>query len=154
MKYEVLIDDREKKNIWQFSPNEYCTGSLVKRLKSGDYTLTNMEHVFSIERKASTGELSSNITDKTFEKELDRLDQLAHSFLILEFTLDDIYKFPWSSSIPSSKWCHLRVTSNFILKRLIEIETQHKVKIIFAGDKGSDYAQRIFKEMNRLYAKK
>lgn len=152
-KYEVIRDQREKANVWNFPPSNYCVGTTEAFLLSGDYTIKGLENVFTIERKASTGELSGNITDPAFERELDRMDKMEHSFLIFEFTLDDVYKFPYNSSIPSKIWPKLKVSSNYIIKRLIEIETNHKVKVIFAGDKASDYAQRIFKEMNTRYAK-
>jgi ERCC4-type nuclease len=149
-KYKVLIDSREQRG-WQFDQSEYCTGSVIINLASGDYSLENLQDRFSIERKGSTSEFSSNITEKRFERELDRLDKFDHSFIICEFGMNDIFSFPYNSTIPASIWKDLKVSANFIIKRLIEIETSHKVKIIMAGQHGKEYAQRIFKRMMELY---
>jgi len=150
-KYRVLRDQQEKANFWDFPESEYCVGTTTTNLKTGDYTLEHLVDKFSIERKYSTGEIATNINEKRFERELDRLDKLDHSFILCEFTMDDIFSFPAMSGIPSKFWPKLRVSSNFLIKRLIEIETSHKTKIIFAGKHGSDYARRIFKRMNELY---
>ena len=149
--YTIIRDKQEKVNYWNFEPSEKCIGTIVEKLDTGDYTIKGMENIFTIERKYSTGEFSGNITEERFERELNRMDNLQHSFLVLEFTLDNIYNFPFGSGIPSKKWPQLRVTSNFILKRLIEIETDHKCKIIFAGNRGEEIATIIFKRMQQLY---
>lgn len=152
-KYRVLRDTQEKKNYWDFEESEKCLGTVWadKGLTTGDYTLEGMENIFTIERKYSTGEFSGNISQARFERELCRMDKLPHSFLIFEFTLDDVYAFPSRSSIPSKKWYKLKVSANYILKRLIEIETNHKCKVIFAGNKGAEIATTIFKRMHELY---
>ena len=152
-KYTVIRDTREQAFYWEFEPSEKCVGTVVANLKTGDYTIDGMQDIFTIERKFSTGEFSGNISEDRFERELERMDKLKHAFLIFEFTLNDIYNFPSNSTIPSNKWHLLRVTPNYILKRLIEIETNHKCKIIFAGNKGSEIAGTIFKRMEELYGK-
>ena len=152
-KYTVLRDQQEKANVWSFSPTELCRGTEETHLKTGDYTLAGYEDIFTIERKASTGEFATNINEARFSRELVRLDGLKHSFLIFEFTLDDVYSFPFNSGIPAKIWPKLRVTSNYMLKRIIEIETNHNVKVIFAGDRGPEIALVIFKRMVELYGK-
>jgi hypothetical protein len=151
-KYLIVRDTQEKANFWNFEPSEKCIGTTDDSLSTGDYTIKGMEDIFTIERKYSTGEFSGNITEARFERQLCRMDAMKHSFLVLEFTLQDVYNFPSGSGIPSKKWSQLRVTPNFILKRLIEIETDHKCKIIFAGNKGEEIATTIFKRMQQLYA--
>lgn len=149
--YMAIRDVQEKSGVWSFAKSDICLGTTERALKTGDYTIEGLEDIFTIERKASTGEISGNITEKRFENELNRMDAMTHSFLICEFTLEDIFSFPFNSGIPSRFWPKLKVTSNYIVKRLVEIETDHKVKIIFAGKRGPEYAEAIFKRMMKLY---
>lgn len=144
--YKILRDKREKARYWTFPNTEDA------HLVTGDYTIANLEDVFIIERKASTGELSNNITKKQFEAELKRMQKFKHAYIICEFTLEDVFNFPYNSSIPKYLWRKLRVTSHFILSRIAEIEAKYKVKFIFAGPKGKEYCEIIFKRMARTYA--
>lgn len=150
-KYTVIRDSREQKNYWTFEENNVCAGTIVEKLNTGDYSISGLENIFSLERKYSSGELAKNITEKRFERELERMDKFEHSFLVLEFTLEDVLQFPFGSTIPRSRWKDLKVSSNFILKRILEIETSHKVKIIFAGKNGKLIAERIFSRIIEIY---
>ena len=150
-KYIVMRDKQEKANYWEFGPDDYCEKTIAESLDDGDYTLVGFEKTFSIERKANTGEFAKNVTEGRFERELDRLDKLPHSFLLLDFSLDDIYRFPYNSGIPKYLWPKLRVGSNFILKRLIEIQTTHRCQVILTNGKGKDIAKLIFKRMIEMY---
>jgi len=94
-KYTIIRDNQEKSNYWTFNANKYCDGTICEHLVTGDYTIRGLEDKFTIERKANTGEFSGNITKARFERELSRMDKLDHSFLILEFTLEDMYSFPY-----------------------------------------------------------
>lgn len=150
-KYTVIRDQQEKNNWWEFPESPWCYGTVVKHLKTGDYTLEGMEEFFTIERKYNTGEFSANICEKRFERELERMDKMSQSYLILEFTLDEIESFPHKSGIPSRFWPKLKVSPKFIRKRLIEIMSDYNIQVILAGDRGAEYAEWIFKRMNVLY---
>lgn len=143
--YRVVVKDSKEQLGWVFED------MTVANLKTGDYTLAGLEKELSIERKGSVGEFSKNICEERFTKELIRLNDFKHPFLILEFTMNDIYSFPYGSGIPSKIWPQLKITSSFIIKRLIEIETDYKVKVILAGDHGQEIAERIFKRMEEVY---
>ena len=143
-KYTVIKDTREQLG-WDFK------GMIEGKLQTGDYSIVGLENIFTIERKANTAELAKNINEKRFERELIRMDSLPNSFLILEFTLEDVLQFPFNSTIPKSKWKYLRVSSGYILKRILRMEIDHKVKIIFAGSNGKYITERIFSEMMELY---
>ncbi len=125
-------------------------------LDTGDYCVAGMQDTFSIERKASTGELSSNLTTKRFENELKRGNKLKHFYLVLEFSLADLMRFPYGSTIPKRIWPRLRVTPQFLLKRLIELQTKYNVQVIFAGDSDNAkvIAKAIFRRMVELYPDK
>lgn len=153
-RYQVLRDKQEKKNYWDFPESPWCLGTHEISLKTGDYTLKNMEDFFTIERKYSTGEFSANVCEKRFERELQRMDAMDQAYLILEFTLEDIETFPHNSGIPSRFWSKLKVNHKFIRKRLFEIMSDYNIQVILAGDRGAEYAEWIFNRMNVLYGNK
>jgi hypothetical protein len=149
IQYKVLRDTREKVGKWDFNELEDTT------LITGDYSLSGLEKsIFVIERKASTGELSGNITEKRFVNELKRLSKFNHAYIICEFNMDEIVSFPRGSKIPIHVWPKLRVSSAFILKKIIEFETTYNVKFIFAGDHAKAVVNALFTQMAGMYAEK
>ena len=137
---KVLVDTREK-NPWRFENSELTT------LKTGDYTLKGYESKFVIERKGCLEEFASNIIQPRFFKELQRLEDFTHPFLILEFNMSDIMDFPASTAIPKHLWPSLKITPQFILRTFLEIQTSFKVRPILAGVYGKDTALSLFKRI-------
>jgi hypothetical protein len=152
-KYKVWRDVQEKKDVWDFPPSKYCAGTEETHLITGDYTLENMENIFVIERKATTGELAGNVCTKQFENELKRGDKLKHFFVICTFSMKDVLNFPYNSGIPRSIWPRLRITSHLLLKRIIELQMEHNVKFLFCDniDTAKEVARSIFKRMIEKY---
>lgn len=150
--FHVKKDTREQLG-WIFPKGGTCSGMSVATLKTGDYTIDGLEDQFVIERKGSTAEWAKNICEKRFERELERLDCYIFPFIILEFSYTDLLIYPRNSGIPKSKWNRIRVTPEFLLKRTLEIQCNHKVKIIAAGEgNGFRVAWQICKEMSRRVA--
>lgn len=151
-KYKVIRDTREQRG-WDFLPSEDCEGTIVGGLSTGDYSIPGLETSFVIERKGTTGEFSQNIVQDRFKNELDRLDSFAHPFLVLEFSMEDIMKFPENSGIPKSKWHELRIKPNFILSCLLSIQSRHKTQVVLAGKYGKNCASYLFRKMTDYYEK-
>lgn len=152
-RFEVIRDTREQKGFWTFD-NKYearCTGTISEKLPTGDYTIKGLETIFTIERKASTGEIYKNINEKRFTRELDRFVSFKHTFLICEFDVADIFNFPFNSGIPKEKWCLLKLDGKYILRCLNEIMIKYNTQIIYAGPHGKDMANSILKRMADLY---
>lgn len=139
--YVVVRDNQEKANAWSFD------NMVESHLETGDYTLRGFETKFVIEKKSTTGEFAGNITQARFTRELERLECFQHSFVICEFTMDDIYNFPCSSGIPPYLWKTLRVSKHFIVKKLLEYELRYKTKFILAGAHGKEIALSLFKRV-------
>jgi hypothetical protein len=148
-KYTVVRDTKEHEGHgWEWRASKYCSGTQCQSLATGDYTLAGLpEDYFVIERKGSVGEWAKNVVEKRFERELVRLDNFIYPFIILEFSVYDILNYPIGSGIPKYRWKYLRVRGPFILQRTMEIMTDHKVKILFCGDKGKDVAVQLFKRI-------
>lgn len=146
--YLIKKDTRERTkdgNSWEFSSSANCLGMEICKLDTGDYTLAGYENILCIERKGAISEFAKNICEARFERELVRMDAFHFAYLILEFTMDDILDFPYTSTIPKNKWKYLRVTNYFILRRLNEIMLKHKVKPILCGAHGKEVASSLFK---------
>lgn len=149
--YEVIRDTREQRG-WVFEPSDRCLGTVVETLKTGDYTLRGFEDAFCLERKRNVAELSTNLTHtdnwSAFKRELERLEAFRFPFLICEFSLEDLMRFPEGSGIPQARWASLRVKPAFLLKRIHEIHFRFKPQIIFAGGHGKEVASSLFKRMS------
>lgn len=150
MKYTVIRDNQEKANRWEFAKTDICQGMIEKHLITGDYTLCGLEDVFIVEKKSSTGEISKNIFDLAFEKELIRMEQFIYPFVICEFTIEDIFRFPFDSGIPQKFWKKLHVNNHVILKRINEFQLKYKTKWIFAGNYGQEVSEDLFKRVLQL----
>lgn len=147
--YTVLRDTREQKqgNRWTFPVSETCLGTIEQKMKTGDYTLLGYEQILCVERKASTAEVSMNMYQPRFTRELERMEEFKHAYLICEFTLADIVSFPFRSGIPQNKWTALRTTPQLLMKKLIEFQLQFKTKWIFAGSDGRAFVSSLFKRV-------
>lgn len=150
MQFEIKSDTREQRP-WIFPPTKECKGTIKATLKSGDYTLTGLEKIFVVERKASTSEISQNFCQDRFESELIRLEEFEKPFLICCFTLADLFSFPSNSGIPSKLWYKIRITPQFLVKRLTELQSKYKTQFIFAGEHAQSYVYSLFKQMAKEY---
>jgi hypothetical protein len=144
--YAVLVDTREQ-IPWEFP------GSRPATLKTGDYTLEGFETSLCVERKRNTGEIAANLTQDRFERELGRMDEFPFSFVVCEFTLADLLAFPRNSGIPPHRWKWVRLTPQFLLKRVMELQLAFKARWVFAGDHGRAYASSLFKRIVELQAR-
>jgi hypothetical protein len=148
--YRVWRDTREKLG-WSFPRSSGCDGTSDRTLKTGDYTIEGMEDRFTIERKGTVGELAQNLFQDRFRRELDRMEQCEHAYLVLEFSVADVMTFPVNSGIPPSRWRFLKVTPQLLLRRLQEVQIAHP-RLHVAGDHGREYAQGLFRRMAEIRA--
>lgn len=151
-KYIVIRDTREQEDCgWQFEENELCAGTERNMLKTGDYSLKGYEAIFIVERKKSTAEFAHNVCEKRFEDELGRLNTIENAFVVCEFEFADLVLFPMNSSIPRHKWLNLKLTSQFLIKRLNDLQLKYpNIKFIFAGRFAQVFMEDLFK---RIYYK-
>lgn len=148
-RYTVIRDTREKdEQGWNFSPSKNCAGTVDGTLPTGDYTIQGFETAIVIERKGSIAEFAGNLYQARFVRELERLRQFPHAFIVLEFSFDDVLNFPASSSIPRSRWRFLRITPNLFVRRIAELQQMFPtVQFIFAGSGGKLFAASHFKRI-------
>lgn len=146
----IRRDTREKENKgYYWEENDWCEGYVTEKIETGDYTIVGLEDKVCIERKNSTAELSKNISEDRFYREMERMALIPHSFIICEFTLEDILNFPINSGIPQKRWKWLKITSKILLKRITEIQIKYGIKVIFCGNKENAWqmVNSIFKRV-------
>jgi len=145
--FTVIIDTREQ------LPWEFALHSTAKRkLDTGDYSIEGLEHLLCIERKKSVAEIANNIAEKRFKDVLERMNKMQYPFMLFEFDLEDVYTFPVGSDIPKKLWDNLKISSNYILKYITQIQLNYNIHILFCG--GPENAEKMAVSiMKRVYEK-
>ena len=155
-KYTVIQDTREQDG-WFFSPYDKCEGMERAYMPTGDYTLKGYEDVVCVERKASVAEIAMNLgkKKKPFQEEMQRMKEFPFSFLILEFSMDDVIRFPEGSTVPRDARGKVRVTGKYLIKSLMEFQIWYDTKILFCDNKKNAFlvTNSIFKRLTELFDK-
>jgi ERCC4-type nuclease len=146
---DVIIDTREQTAL-TFPSDPWYTFAIHKQaLKTGDYSIKGFETAFTIERKASTSEIANNLFEDRFQDELQRLITIPYKFLLCEFTLRDVLSFPINSGIPKWRWKGLKLNGNFIHKKLVELQIDYGIHVVYAGDHAAESAAVIIKKIHK-----
>jgi ERCC4-type nuclease len=155
--YHVIKDTREQDG-WIFNPYDKCTGMDIGTLHTGDYTLKGFEELVCVERKACASEIAMNLGKKkgAFEAEIQRMRDFPFSFVICEFDMDDVLKYPEGSRVPRHLRQKVKVTGKYLLKTLLEFQLYYDTKIVFCGNKNNAFlvCNSLFKRLNELFHKK
>lgn len=145
--FTIIVDTREQMP-WEFGFHN----TAKRKLDTGDYSMEGYESLFTIERKKSVSEIANNLSENRFKDVLERLGQIPHSFMIMEFSVDEIYQFPVGSDVPKKMWDKLRISGNYIMKCLIEAQLNYNIHILFCDD--AENAERVAVSiMKRIYEK-
>jgi len=143
--FTIIIDTREQ-TPWEFGFHN----TAKHKLDTGDYSIQGFENIISIERKRSVSEFANNLSESRFKDVLERLSKIKHAYMVFEFNIDEIYTFPVGSDIPKKMWDKLRISGNYIIKRLIEIQLEYGIQVVFCGDAAN--AERFSVSlMKRIY---
>jgi hypothetical protein len=157
----TVIKDTREQDGWTFErfDTRYhtCTGMVLQKLETGDYSLKGMENIFCIERKGSVAELAQNLgKDKyRFFAEIERMKSIKHSFLILEFSLNNVMMFPEGSNIPEEKWEDIHISNKYMLKMLTEIQINSNIQVVFCDSRKNAklFVASLMKRINEMYSK-
>ena len=143
----VIIDTREQ-IPWTFERDENIT-TISKKLDVGDYSIVDFENELCIDRKMSVAEFASNITEKRFERLLERMSTFPHKFLLFEFDLKAINDYPSGANIPLNKRGLIKIKAPFILSSIARIQLQYDIHILFCSHRlyAEQMAARIIKSV-------
>lgn len=152
--FTVIKDTREQDGYY-FSAFNTCAGMIEHKLDTGDYTIQGLEDKICVERKGCVEELAVNLGQKkyAFLNEIDRMKVFPHKFLILEFSLEDLLKFPDETRIPIKNKASLKITGKYMIKCLMEFALYNNVQVLFCGDKHNAFlaVSSLFKRINEMY---
>ena len=152
--FTVIRDTREQEGYY-FSEYGTCEGMVDQKLDTGDYSILGMEDKICIERKGCVEELAINLGQKkhTFLKEIDRMEDFPHKFIILEFNIADLIDFPENSRIPEKSKASVKITGKFMLKCLMEFQLYNDIHVIFCGNKYNAFltVSSILKRVNEMH---
>lgn len=137
--FTVLVDTREKQP-WELSSSRVLGREFIK-LDTGDYTVEGLEDKLCIDRKASVNELAGNITQVRFKKELERIREFPHAFIILEASAQDVFDYPHSADLPAAVRKKIRINGNYLMRCLNRMQIKYGFNVIYAGNR--ENAQRI-----------
>ena len=111
-----------------------------------------------LKERLCTSEIAMNLgrKKKPFQAEMERMKDYSFSFIICEFDMDDLLKYPEGSRVPKSARSKVRVTGKYLLKCLLEFEIWYDTKIIFCGNKNNAFlvCNSLFKRLNELFHKR
>lgn len=152
--FTVIKDTREQDGYY-FSAFNTCAGMIEQKLDTGDYTIQGFEDKICIERKGCVEELAVNLGQKkhAFMNEIERMKVFPHKFLIMEFSLEDLVKFPDETRIPIKNKTSLKITGKYMLKCLFEFQLYNDIHILFCGNKYNAFlaVSSILKRINEMY---
>ncbi len=126
----TIIRDTREKTGWLFQGEQVE----LKALKTGDYSLEGFEDQISIERKKSVGELAGNVTQARFEREMKRMSEIPHAFILLEFSMFDLDIYPVGTNLPRRIKKKIRIRGNFIKSVLKRYLLEYNIQTILCGD--------------------
>lgn len=150
-KFLVVRDQQEKANYWDFQESDSCAGTVVRHLKTGDYTIEGMEDKIVIERKANVDEFATNLTQSRFERELGRMSlypQPSLLVVLLAFEFSDLVDWPGSSDAPPKVKAAIKTTGRFLIMKLCELMVKYpRVNFIFGGADSKYLASSLLKRV-------
>jgi hypothetical protein len=150
--YTVIKDSREQKG-WTFDAHTpdrrppRCNGTITDTLETGDYSLVGYTDILAVERKFAFSELWGNYSSKkrpAFEKEMERMSEIKHSYIIIESSLTpDILELSppqFTKGVPGKS----------LIRWLMYLSVKYGVHIIPAGACGYRITQMICEEVVRV----
>lgn len=135
-KFKVIRDSRERVGFWNFPEDSRCLGTEVGKLDTGDYSIAGLEDKLCIERKKTISEICNNMNEDRFTDELKRMEKFKYKYIILEFDLLTIDRFPLGSGIPKSVWGKVSyITPQYLRRYFCELSLDYGIHIIYGSNK-------------------
>jgi len=135
----IVQDSREKKKFWNEDKQH-----VTKALKTGDYSILNLEEEVSIERK-EVSDIFSTLSSghKRFKKELERARKLKFFAVVIEGSYRAVRDKDFEGSF------HSKMRGYIINKIIFTLVVKYGVHIFFASDRSE--AKSITRELLNAY---
>lgn len=131
----TLICDTREKNPIVISDNRVFEEVVRAKLDTGDYSISGLEHCLCIERKGCISEFAGNVFQERFDRELQRMVSYKYAFILLEFNLADMLKFPYGCGLSKTIIKRIKYNGKLLLKKMVEFQCKYpNIHFIFCGD--------------------
>lgn len=130
----IAIQDSREQQPFEFTSSK-ISNVIVKKLDTGDYSVEGLEDILCIERKLNVGEFYTNITQKRFWAEMERMKAYKYRFLIFEFSVSDIEMFPYGAGLPKRVMDKLKISSAYLMKCVARIQVEYEIDVVFGGNR-------------------
>ncbi len=151
----IVVKDTREQDGYYFKQYNTCAGMVEEKLDTGDYSIKGLEDKICIERKGCVEELAMNLGSKkyAFLNEIERMEAFPYKFIVLEFSLDELIKFPEETRIPIKNKAAVKITGKYMLKCLMEFQIYNNVHVLFCGNKYNAFiaVSSILKRINEMY---
>lgn len=148
-RFTIIKDTREKApHGWSFDPDAYCDGTTISKVSAGDYTIEGLEEFICVERKKTVDEFARNCIEARWKNCMQRMSACRHSFILFEFSWDDINNYPASAKVPNRIKKKLRVTPALIRKVVHQARDEYGIHVLACDNKlkAEKVAYRILKK--------
>lgn len=147
-KYTVIRDSQEQHGLY-WEPGLNCEGMIIRKLKTGDYTIIGYEDSVCCERKGCVSEFATNIHEDRFQRCVERMQHYQLKLLIFDFDMDEMIDFPEKSDLPKSVKAKIKVTGKEMIKKLNDYTLDYGIYPVFCGSKYGSfvYLSSLFKRL-------
>jgi len=140
---KIIIDTRENRPLL-FRTSKDITGSEIKKLDIGDYSIEGYENKIAIERK-SPGDLFGSLGKghKRFRKELENAKKLDYFAIVVEASFSVVYDKEFEGAH------HIDMSGDVIIKICTTLAVKHGIPIWFCN--GRSEAVSVIRELFKAY---
>lgn len=127
---EIVVDTREQRPF-TFAGSGYLATVTRAGLKTGDYSLMNLEDSIAVERKGLDDLVGClTVGRDRFERELDRSRSLSCFAVVVEASMGDIARHRYTS----------RMNPHAALQSILAFQVRYGVPFVWAGSRtGAEY---------------
>ena len=152
----VLIVDTREKQPWCFDTDDAFSDIIYQKLDGGDYSIQGMEHLITIERKATVDELYMNFTKdkKRIAAEFERLKDHRFKIVVIEESCEDVMN-PNKYYVNKKKINRRspKMPVAVVVSNLTKLMLEQNVQVIFGGMRAQAMARGILLHAYDLHQK-
>ncbi len=144
-KPEIVIDTREQRPYTFSRFGNWISGTVLRALDTGDYSIAGMEHLVRIERKTLNDLVRSLMADRArFLREMERLAEFPHKVLLVEASLSEV-KSPYTFHT------EIKAHPNGVAGSIAAIAARHGISVWF-GDSRDLAEEMVASYLSKLHA--
>jgi len=146
----IIVQDTREKEPWHLTSFAEVKQQIVETVSAGDYVIKDKEHLITIDRKKKPAELANNLGmyKDRFERELERMREYKHRYVLCEFPYEKLVMFPKGSGLPVRVQRKVRAKGKFLVKQVERMSEEYEVEFIFCANReeAQEKAIELFKE--------